>query len=146
MFIFILTTHISYIIRKSIYIPLCLYLYRINFHNGKCRTEFTFHYVYIYILKQRVTTLWTLIYIPLCLYLYLQRLILRVVHHHLHSTMFIFISYRYEKIKHCVSNLHSTMFIFILGNNTLPEPVSTFTFHYVYIYIDFVSVDDFFSI
>ena len=78
-----------------IYIPLCLYLYRVwwklmmrlisNLHstmfifisndigNFDVNNKFTFHYVYIYIHADIVRTCLCIIYIPLCLYLYFVR-------------------------------------------------------------------------
>ncbi len=57
---------------KDIYIPLCLYLY--SYGSSRCN-------------------LVSAIYIPLCLYLYLTPTSSKARSSHLHSTMFIFISY-----------------------------------------------------
>ena len=96
---------------------------------------FTFHYVYIYILPRKSVERSCDIYIPLCLYLYyfypaaLIILFLFTFHYvyiyillrhtfatsfvHLHSTMFIFISWQGLLLQLLLLYLHSTMFIFI---------------------------------
>ena len=60
-----------YIEGKGIYIPLCLYLYATISRTTSAGSAFTFHYVYIYILHNFKLCRLFLIYIPLCLYLYL---------------------------------------------------------------------------
>ena len=70
IFIYIQTSSSSQIF--LIYIPLCLYLY--SYGSSRCN-------------------LVSAIYIPLCLYLYLTPTSSKARSSHLHSTMFIFISY-----------------------------------------------------
>ena len=92
MFIFICSKKSNAKSDILIYIPLCLYLYSKSLIFFLPCTWFTFHYVYIYMSREKVFNI--------------QR-------KHLHSTMFIFIfkceNHRYRR---CVY-LHSTMFIFI---------------------------------
>ena len=76
-------------------------------------TQFTFHYVYIYMGYYPVCLGGIEIYIPLCLYLYSLAGIKTTV----------------------LQNLHSTMFIFICHSHYAITVLFEFTFHYVYIYI-----------
>ena len=119
-----------------IYIPLCLYLYVTNFCIVLIDEEFTFHYVYIYILSVPMWSRYFFIYIPLCLYLYCYLLLYcNNIFYYLHSTMFIFIWELKEITDSFYRDLHSTMFIFISKGNRFRCVKITFTFHYVYIYI-----------
>ena len=158
MFIFIWTLNSSYCNKSNIYIPLCLYLYFTGFRFLEAPKAFTFHYVYIYILAKQPSSYSFLnlhstmfifisnqkiiflskdrIYIPLCLYLYFCGRVHVVSWQYLHSTMFIFISLctTKSKWKKFVFTFHY-VYIYMDFGTGLSQRDQTFTFHYVYIYM-----------
>ena len=113
---------------------------------GLCSTFshnlFTFHYVYIYIdfvwTGHRLFIIFTFHYV----YIYIRAAkLIDVKKTPLHSTMFIFICNTVTSAYTSIIPLHSTMFIFIyLSNRSGMTFTGVFTFHYVYIYMEFRNI------
>ena len=147
--------------RRSIYIPLCFYLYSECIGSIICQIKFTFHYVSTYTLWSGTDTAdtryiyiplcfylycgpaasWSwccriyIIYIPLCFYLYEWRL----WHQELDSRIYIPLCFYLYQVQRAPAvrfrlHLHSTMFLLIRNIRRFRIIICAFTFHYVSTY------------
>ena len=123
------------ILTRSIYIPLCFYLYNlfpVSFYPSTDLHSTMFLLIPIYspclFIPQQI-------YIPLCFYLYnLPMWSIHFLIFNLHSTMFLLILCHVLFPADIFLNLHSTMFLLILYSNVYVVPLIIFTFHYVSTY------------